>query len=226
MELLAAFILGFLGSLHCAGMCGPLAAALPATGRTPIGFLVGRLSYNLGRIVTYCLIGLVVGLIGKSLFLAGIQRWLSIVIGALLLTGLLTSRKLSLSLPVVAFVNRLKFLMAEALKRRSLSSMLILGLLNGLLPCGLVYVAAGAATLTGSMMNGIAFMLFFGLGTVPMMFLLGLTQKLFPVSLRLRLLKAVPYSIFVMGVPLILRGLSLGIPYISPILSGASCCGR
>jgi hypothetical protein len=57
-------------------------------------------------------------------------------------------------------------------------------------------------------------------------FLLGLTQKLFPVSLRLRLLKAVPYSVFVMGVLLILRGMSLGIPYLSPILSGSSCCGR
>ena len=226
MQLLAALILGFLGSLHCAGMCGPLAAALPATGRTAGGFMAGRLFYNFGRILTYGIIGLVFGLIGKSLVLAGIQRWLSIMLGAFLLAGLLTSRRLSLSLAVIRLVERLKLLMAVALKRRSITSMLILGLLNGLLPCGLVYVAAGAATMTGGITNGMQFMLVFGLGTLPMMFLLGLTQKLFPVSLRLKLLKAVPFSIFALAVLLILRGMSLGIPYVSPTLSGVSCCGK
>jgi sulfite exporter TauE/SafE len=226
MNIGIAFILGFLGSLHCAGMCGPLAAAVPATGRTPAGFIAGRLAYNFGRIVTYCMIGLLVGLIGRSLVLAGVQRWLSIALGIVLLAGVLTSRKLALSLPVVRLVGLLKTLMAKNLQRRSITSMISLGLLNGLLPCGLVYVAAGAATMTGGMVNGMLFMLLFGLGTVPMMFLIGLSQKLFPIAWRLKLLKAVPYSVFVLGVLLILRGMSLGIPYVSPILSGATCCGK
>lgn len=226
MDILTASILGLLGSLHCAGMCGPLAAALPSTGRTPTGFLTGRLVYNLGRIITYALIGCIFGLIGKSLVLAGIQRWLSISLGILLIAGLLTSRKAALSLPVIKFVDRLKFLMAASLKRRSLTSLLILGLLNGMLPCGLVYVAAGAATMTGSIIAAMEFMLVFGLGTLPMMLLLGLTRKLFPVELRFKLLKAVPLSIFALAILLILRGMSLGIPYISPILSGNSCCGK
>jgi sulfite exporter TauE/SafE len=158
--------------------------------------------------------------------LAGIQRWLSIALGLLLLAGLLASRKLSLSRPVVRIVERLKSLMGENIRRRSFASMTALGLLNGLLPCGLVYVAAGAATMTGSTWAGMQFMMVFGLGTLPMMFLMGLTRKLFPITLRLKLVKFVPVSVFALAVLLILRGMSLGIPYVSPILSGASCCGR
>lgn len=226
MNIWMAFVLGFVGSLHCAGMCGPLAISLPPTGRSAAGFLAGRLAYNLGRIITYCFIGLIFGFIGRSFVLAGVQRLLSITIGVLLLAGLLTSRKLSLSIPVARLVERLKSMMSRVISRRSTTSMIILGLLNGLLPCGLVYVAAGAATMTGRALDGVQFMFLFGLGTFPMMFLMGLTQKLFPVGLRLKMLKMVPASIFLLAILLILRGMALGIPYVSPVLSGLSCCGK
>src|SRR6266404_6317241 len=141
MHAWTAFILGLVGSLHCAAMCGPLALALPATGNSRSGFFAGRAVYNLGRLLTYCSLGLIFGLVGKTLVLAGIQRWVSIGLGLALLVGLSTSKRLALSPAVIALVSRLKSSMSAVLRRRSLLSLSVLGILNGLLPCGLVYVA-------------------------------------------------------------------------------------
>jgi uncharacterized protein len=229
MELWTAFVLGLVGSLHCAGMCGPLALALPQTGNPGLSFSAGRLAYNLGRVVTYCLLGLVFGLLGKTLFLAGIQRWVSIALGLTLLFGLFASRKLVLLKPVTALVNWLKSKMSVLLRRRSFVALATLGLLNGLLPCGLVYVAAAGATATGGLLSGALYMAAFGAGTVPMMLAISLSGKLVPFSLRLKLQKAIPVSVFILATLLILRGMALGIPYVSPVLSadgGMSCCHK
>ena len=225
MEYWTAFILGLFGSLHCAGMCGPLALALPHAGRNASGFVTGRLAYNLGRIVTYCAMGFVFGLFGKTFLLAGFQRTVSITLGVTLLVGLFASRRLALWRPVTLLVNVLKSRMGGLLRRRTFASQAVLGLLNGLLPCGLVYVAAAGAMATGGILRGAIYMAAFGAGTVPMMLAIGLSGKLIPFSLRLKLLKAVPVSVFLLGMLLILRGMSLGIPFISPQLSAAaSCC--
>jgi uncharacterized protein len=229
MELWTAFLLGLVGSLHCAGMCGPLALALPPSGNAGSTCLLGRIAYNFGRIITYCVLGLVFGLIGKSLTLVGIQRWASIALGVALLVELFASRKLILGRPFVAIVAWLKIRMSVLLQQRSARSLLVLGLLNGLLPCGLVYVACAGAAATGGLVSGVLFMAAFGVGTVPMMLALSLSGKLVPVRLRLKLLKAVPVAVGLLAVLLILRGLSLGIPYISPDLSAAgaaACCGH
>jgi uncharacterized protein len=226
MDSWTAFVLGLVGSLHCAGMCGPLTLALPAAGNTTGGYLSGRLAYNLGRIVPYCALGVVFGLVGKTLLLAGIQRWVSIGLGAALLTGLLTSRRLALWRPVMALVERLKSSMSALLRRGSLASLGMLGLLNGLLPCGLVYVACAGATATGRVSGGVEYMAAFGAGTVPLMLAISLSGKLVPLSLRLKLRKAIPVSVCLLAALLILRGMGLGIPYLSPDLSatGAACC--
>jgi sulfite exporter TauE/SafE len=226
MEQGAAIVLGFLGSLHCAGMCGPLALALPQAGNSRVGYLAGRLAYNLGRVVTYCLMGLVFGLIGKTLVLAGVQRWVSIGLGVLLLAGVFGSRKLALWGPVTQLVQRLKAGMGTLLHRRTVGSLGLLGLLNGLLPCGLVYVVGAGATATGSVLGAVEYMALFGLGTVPMMLAISLSGRLVPFSLRLKLLKAVPAAVALLAVLLILRGMGLGIPYLSPVLSAEkpACC--
>ena len=228
MEYWTAFLLGFVGSLHCAGMCGPLALSLPGADKSGSGFLFSRIAYNAGRVVTYCALGVVFGLVGRTLVLAGIQRWASITLGIALLTGLFSSRKLALWPPVTALVEQLKFRMSALLRRRSLLSLAALGLFNGLLPCGLVYVACAGATVTGSVPSGAAYMAAFGAGTAPMMFAISLSGRLVPVSLRLQLRKAIPISVFALAVLLILRGMSLGIPYISPELSagGVACCHK
>jgi sulfite exporter TauE/SafE len=225
--LFSGLVLGLIGSLHCAGMCGPLALALPGNGRITCGFFAGRLAYNLGRILTYCLLGVVFGLVGRTLALAGVQRWVSITLGIALLLGLFSSHKLAGWRPLTALVGRLKTRMGNLLRRRSFGSLLALGLLNGLLPCGLVYVACAGAVATGGLFSGFAYMAGFGLGTAPMMLGIGLSGHLVPLKLRLHLRKAIPLCVFLLGSLLILRGLGLGVPYLSPDLGRAApCCQR
>ena len=228
LDLWTAFLLGLVGSLHCTGMCGPLALALPAAGETTPGYVLGRVAYNMGRIVTYCLLGIVFGLAGWTFMLAGLQRWTSIGLGVALLLGLFASRKLVLSLPVTFTVNQLKSRMSVLLRRRSFAALAVLGLLNGLLPCGLVYVACAGAAATGGTLAGAWYMTAFGAGTVPMMLAISLSGKLVPTSLRLKLVKTIPVCVFLLGTLLILRGMSLGVPYLSPDMSGsgAACCHK
>jgi sulfite exporter TauE/SafE len=226
MDYWTAIVLGLVGSLHCAGMCGPLALALPNAAVSTPGYVAGRLAYNLGRVTTYCLLGVVFGVLGKTLLLAGIQRWVSIALGLALLTGLFASRRLAWWQPVTACVQRLKSGMSALLRRRSFAALTALGLLNGLLPCGLVYVAGAGAIATGGVLSGVIYMAAFGAGTVPMMLAISLSGKLIPVSIRLKLVKVIPVSVFLLAMLLILRGMALGIPYVSPDLSAGSCCGR
>lgn len=223
MELWTAFLLGLVGSAHCAGMCGPLALALPATGNTRALFLAGRLAYNAGRIVTYAAIGAVFGLLGQSLTLAGLQRWVSLGIGVALLIGMLASSRFANGLPVVNAVGWLKTALGRLLQRRSLGAVFALGLLNGLLPCGLVYVAAATAAATGHFLSGLEAMVVFGLGTVPIMLAISLAGPKLQFALRLKLQRAVPFALTTVAVLMILRGLSLGIPYLSPDLTGGPC---
>ena len=228
MDLYAALVLGLVGGLHCAGMCGPLALALPGRDRSGAAYVLGRLAYNLGRVVTYCGLGLIFGVVGKSFWMAGVQRWASITLGLLLIFGLFLSRKLALSKPVVLLVQRLKLAMGGLLRRRSLVALGLLGLLNGLLPCGLVYVACAGAAATGGVVSGLEYMAVFGLGTVPVMFVISVSGKLMPTALWLRLVRVVPLSIILLAILLILRGMSLGIPYVSPDLSSQdpACCSH
>src|SRR5438874_9923780 len=108
MELCTAFILGFVGSFHCAAMCGPLALALPVTGNSPSSFVLGRIAYNLGRVLTYIILGAVVGLIGHSLSLAGFQGWVSVGAGVVLLLAVAASSRYTLSAPLTRAVGCLK----------------------------------------------------------------------------------------------------------------------
>jgi len=228
MDLWTAFLLGLVGSLHCAGMCGPLALALPATGNTTPGYVLGRLAYNAGRIITYCALGIVFGLAGWTFLLAGLQRWVSIALGVALLVGLFASRRLALWRPVTAAVNQLKSGMSGLLRRRSFTALAVLGLLNGLLPCGLAYVACAGAAATGGVLAGAQYMAAFGVGTVPMMLAISLSGNLVPTALRLKLVKTIPVCVFLLATLLIMRGMSLGIPYLSPDMSGTgpSCCHK
>lgn len=218
-----AFMLGLAGSLHCAGMCGPLTLALPATGSGPVGFITGRLAYNFGRITTYTALGVVIGWLGRSLALAGVQRWVSMAAGIAIIAGLVLSHRASGAGLTAAAVRQLKNALGTVLRKRSISSLWTLGLLNGLLPCGMVYAAAAGAMATGGWLSGISYMALFGLGTLPVMLGISLSGTAIPVAMRLRLQQLVPISAAVVGVLLILRGMSLGIPYISPDLASGTC---
>jgi len=218
MELWSAFILGLVGSLHCAGMCGPLALALPATGNSRASFILGRVSYNVGRVATYCLLGTIFGLIGGTFAVAGIARWASIGAGAAVLIGLFVSSRRAPNALIGKAVAWLRSQLGFWLRQRTLTATCVLGALNGLLPCGLVYVACAGAVAVGGLVSGAAYMLAFGLGTLPLMLGLGLAGRPIQLALRLNLQKLIPLCVFAIGMLLILRGMSLGIPYLSPDL--------
>jgi sulfite exporter TauE/SafE len=222
MDLWMAFIVGLAGSLHCAGMCGPLVLALPATGGSRASFFVGRVVNNLGRIMTYGLLGIVFGLIGQTFALAGLQRWVSLAAGLAIFSGLAASPRRALNRPAFKTVAWLKSALANLLRRRSLASLFSIGLLNGLLPCGLVYVACAGAVATGGFFNSVAYMLAFGAGTLPMMISVALAGQKLRTAFRLKLQRFIPVCIVLVGALLILRGMSLGIPFLSPDLSGAT----
>jgi uncharacterized protein len=219
MELWTALLLGLVGSLHCAGMCGPLALALPQTGATRVRFLLGRGAYNIGRISAYALLGAAFGLLGKTMAMAGFQRWASIGAGVAILLALTPAWGRGFASHGIGMVTWLKSGFSSLLKHRTLAALYLLGLLNGFLPCGLVYVAAGAVVGLGSVLAGMAYMVAFGLGTVPLMLGIALAGRNLQLAMRFRLQKLVPVCLAVVGALLILRGLSLGIPYLSPDLS-------
>lgn len=228
MELITAFVLGFAGSLHCAGMCGPIVLAMPAVGPTVTTQVAGRLAYNGGRLVTYGMLGVIFGSFGQLLGMVGVQRWVSVGAGLVILAGLFAWPVRNGASLIGRPVSQLKRALGKLLQRRTVGSQFLFGGLNGLLPCGLVYVACAAATATSSLLSGLQYMLLFGLGTVPMMFGLGIAGRFLHARLQGRVQRVIPVALAVMGVLLILRGMSLGIPYLSPDLSavgaGSCCC--
>jgi sulfite exporter TauE/SafE len=213
--LLTGFILGLAGSLHCVGMCGAIALALPNAGSGRTSFLLSRVAYNFGRVATYCGLGMLAGVFGQAAAFAGFQRWLSVLAGALILAGLVLARVPGRG-AAVRFVSWLKRSLGLLLRQRSYSSLLALGAANGLLPCGLVYAAMIAAGATGNVVSAAHFMIAFGLGTFPLMLALPLLSRC--LSRRLNLQYLVPASAAIVAILLIVRGLSLGIPYLSPAL--------
>lgn len=227
MQLWTAFLLGFVGSAHCAGMCGPLALALPGGGASS-NFFAGRMLYNLGRIATYALMGAVFGMLGQGAVLAGLQRWVSLALGVVILVGLFISPRFANTVPMTRAVSWLKAALGNLLQRRALPAMFGMGLLNGLLPCGLVYVACAGATATGHVLSGVQYMAAFGLGTVPMMLTLSLVGTKLHFVLRFKVQRLIPVSLAIVGLLLLLRGMALGIPYVSPKLpaqpDATSCC--
>jgi uncharacterized protein len=215
MELIwTAFLLGLVGSVHCAAMCGPLVIAVSGT-TDALPFATTRVVYHTGRLSTYAAIGLLFGAVGQTFALAGFQRWLSLLAGAAILFGLLFSTRLALHTPIAKLVVRLKSGFSCRLASRTLASQFALGAINGLLPCGLVYIAAAGAATTLSPLVGALHMAAFGAGTLPMMFGLSFAAgRMRSVGVSFR--RLIPISVTLVAVLLLLRGMALGIPYLSP----------
>jgi uncharacterized protein len=211
-----ALFTGFVGSLHCVGMCGPIALALPIGGKTQGQRFISRVLYSLGRITTYSFIGLMMGFVGNKLFFSGLQQEISISIGISLLLILILSHKTLIVKPLRLFNEEIKNLFSYFLHQKSLASMFILGLINGLLPCGFLYLAATGSVITGSPFGGMIYMALFGLGTAPAMFAVGVLAKFMNLRLRKIFTKITPIYTFLLALFLIIRGLNIGIPYVSP----------
>jgi uncharacterized protein len=228
--LYTAFLLGLMGSLHCVGMCGPIVLALPVpadSNRT-----VAILLYNLGRILTYSVIGLAFGFLGQAFVLAGFQQFLSIASGIVILLLVffqVYGYKSAFTATWTGFVSaNIQKKFSFLLKERTYSSLFFIGMLNGLLPCGLVYIALAGATATGNVLGGSLYMALFGLGTAPAMFAIGYFRHLITSNWRFNLRRLVPISVGCMALLLIIRGLNLGIPYVSPTMKSSKghCCTK
>jgi uncharacterized protein len=217
--LIAGMALGFAGSFHCIGMCGPLALALPVRHLSlPVQWLA-YLAYNLGRVATYSLLGLLLGLAGSGFVAVGWQQVFSIVAGSIILLLAILNYGFSKKVqPLLwqAFNRRVRQWVGFFLKRGGQSGFFLMGMANGLLPCGMVYMAITTALATGTPTQGTVLMMGFGLATVPNMLLLGLAGIRMGMPLRRAIQKATPYIIVCTACLLILRGLNLGIPYLSP----------
>ena len=238
MDLITGFMIGLIGSLHCLGMCGPIAVAIPLHRDNWLLKVSGGLLYNTGRIITYGILGALFGLLGRGIHLAGLQQWASIGLGIIMILSVLFPvvfrEKIKLDRIFTGYASRLIGRFRLLFSKRTLGNLLFIGLLNGLLPCGLVYMAIAGAINTNEVLTGIAFMIAFGIGTTPALLLLSLAGNVVTSRFRRKAARVIPIFIVLLGILFILRGMNLGIPYISPksdklevkteMRTGEPCC--
>lgn len=221
--LVSAFVFGLLGSLHCLGMCAPILWALPQDHSKRWPWITKKLIYNLGRIFTYALLGMFMGLVGESFALAGWQQYISIVTGVMMLLFLLLSNGHIPQTFQLRWMNRfflfVKKKLSSFMKGNTYKTNFLLGFYNGLLPCGLVYLALMASISMGTIEGGALYMGVFGLGTFPMMLGAAWAGSRFKNLKHGLYQKWVPRFVFLVALLLIIRGLNLGVPYLSPQLT-------
>ncbi|MDP4261483.1 MAG: sulfite exporter TauE/SafE family protein [Bacteroidota bacterium] len=232
--IIAGLSLGAVSSLHCVGMCGPLALALPVHHLSKTQQLLSLFLYQVGRVITYTALGLAFGLAGRQIYLAGFQQWFSVVMGivVLLLVILYSVYKKPLQ---PSFLKKLfgyvqSFMIKAFHSKKRSSGFILLGMANGLLPCGMVYVAVAGALTTTVVSYSVVFMAMFGAGTMPAMMIIGYFGRMASLPVRNMFRQSIPVFMTIVGVVLILRGMNLGIPFISPVLQhtphDAVSCGH
>lgn len=218
--LVSAFIFGILGSFHCVGMCGPIAFMLPVSRNNPLKKFLQIFLYHFGRLFAYGLIGLAFGMVGKSLYLFGMQQQLSIAAGILMIAVIIIPSKLfgkyNFSKPLYRMIGKIKSSLGMALKKKTPDTFFTIGFLNGFLPCGLVYMAVFGAIASGDIFQGSLYMVFFGLGTIPLMTTAIYFSGMLNGVLRKKVQRFIPVFVVLVGILFILRGMGLDIPYLSP----------
>ncbi len=218
--IISALGLGFASGFHCIGMCGPIALSLGLTKKQATNYYLQNLTYQFGRIVTYSFLGAILGIVGKGFQMAGFQQYLTIGVGILLIFMAIFSfggKDFASKIPFLSkFLLKVKMNLGKLLQKADYRSRFSTGILNGFLPCGMVYMALTASLASGGIWQSATFMALFGLGTLPFMFAIVLVGNLMTTAFRIKILKFVPVMMIVLGGLFILRGLELGIPYISP----------
>lgn len=218
--IISALGLGFASGFHCIGMCGPIALSMGLTKSQALNFHLQNLTYNFGRIVTYAILGGIVGIVGEGFEIAGIQKYLTTAVGALLIVMAMFSfggKDFASKIPFLSnILLKIKMSLGKLLQKPDYKSRFLTGFLNGFLPCGMVYMALTASLAAGGIWQGATFMALFGLGTIPFMFAVVLAGNMMTQAFRIKVLKIIPIIMIVLGGLFIVRGLELGIPYLSP----------
>lgn len=208
-----------LGSLHCAGMCGPILITVNQGRTKPLSEVL----HHSGRLLTYALFGAVAGALGNTFSIMGWQQSFSIAIGVLMVLSVLIIPLSKRFNAIEGELSRVAIKFTGWIHRAGFGKnqlRFLTGVGNGLLPCGLVYLAVAGAANTFTPWDGALFMLAFGAGTLPMLLVLTAFGSKLSLSLRNKLRKLIPITVFVMGCLLIVRGMNLGIPYLSPQMVG------
>ena len=225
-QITAGIALGFIGSFHCIGMCGPLALSLPIASENSAVKFLGTLIYNIGRVITYTFLGAIFGMVGRSFSVIGYQQGLSITMGILILVFLVFGKQLTQHRFNNEFIGNglryLRKLIGQLYFKRNLFSLWLIGLLNGLLPCGMVYMAIAGAIATGSIVQSMTLMAAFGLGTLPVMWAITFFGNYLSAGIRSHIRKAYPYVIAMVACLLILRGLGIGGHHLNPGMESIS----
>lgn len=218
--IISAIGLGFASGFHCIGMCGPIALSMGFTRNQAANFYFQNLTYQFGRISTYALLGAVLGIVGKGFEMAGFQSYLTILVGILLIIMAAFSfggKDFASKVPFLTkFLLNVKLRLARLLQKPDYKSRFLTGVLNGFLPCGMVYMALTASLAAGGIVQGASFMALFGLGTLPFMFAVVLAGNLMTQAFRIKVLRVMPVVMIVLGFLFVLRGMEVGIPYVSP----------
>lgn len=229
---LMAFLMGFTGSLHCAGMCGPIIWIMPFHAFKGAKKVIAIALYHLGRISVYALMAVLLYSF-KELFNPRLQQYISILSGVILLiAGLISfvpSHNFKFNLP---WSNPVKNSLAKVIGNPQLGAITAAGILNGMLPCGLVYMALSATIAMPTVTGAALLMYVFGIGTLPMLVGITLLKSRMSFTKGVNIKRFAPAIVFSFGLLFVLRGLNLGIPYLSPKVEvtakevKASCCHK
>lgn len=218
--LYSALLFGLISSFHCIGMCGPIALMLPVDRSNEAKKVTQIITYHIGKLTAYGLLGLIFGLLGRSFYLAGMQQQLSIIVGVLMILVALIPEKVfakyNFSKPLYRIITKVKSSLGQQFKNKSYKSLFTIGLLNGFLPCGMVYVALFGAIAMQRVSLSVLYMILFGIGTIPMLTIVVYVSNLMSFSFRGIMQKAIPLVAVLIGMLFIIRGLGLDIPYLSP----------
>lgn len=217
--LYSALIFGLISSLHCVAMCGPIALMLPIDKHKPAKRVVQMMTYHIGRLSAYASLGLLFGLLGRGFFMAGFQQKLSILVGIIMISiAVIPERKFAkfnFSKPIYTLLSRIKSALGKQFKSKSYKALFTIGLLNGYLPCGMVYAALFGALTMSTLFSSISYMILYGLGTIPLLVLVTQIAQFTTFNFQ-KMQKLIPIVLITIGVLFVLRGSGIAIPYLSP----------
>ncbi len=210
-----ALLMGLGGSLHCLGMCGPIALSLPFQDTSMSKTLYRAMSYNLGRVVGYGIFGIIPGLLGHLIYIGEMQSSLSILLGVLIIAGVIGVYSKNI-FPNSGLIQKMDYkiqtLMRRLLRVGSRKKLFQIGIVNAFIPCGMVYIALAGSVLQPSVLQSVVYMMAFGIGTIPLMLVPCLSSNLIKVRTRRRLKKIVPIFMCGLGILFLMRGLGVEIP--------------
>jgi len=214
----SAFLIGLAGSVHCVGMCGPLALAIPGASKDKgFTFFLRTIAYQISRISGYGVLGLIVGFFSQGMQFTGVQPYFSLLSGIVLLFlgffGIIPEVNAFSKYPIIQhFQVKINRIIGTVMTNEHFSTPFVLGFLNAMLPCGMIYIALGTGLSSGNMSEAALYLISFGLGTLPLMFMMSLSGQFLSLQMRRSWQKTIPIIFMISGIILIYKGMNIDLP--------------